>query len=235
MTKRGNVDQGASLQKRFALLIVIVCALSFSTVAGNSNIFALASHAFQMVTTTATVGTSLSTSLSQSQQIINGPFTVLATTGTNLPCEFWTLNFTGSAGQYISGNFTSDSPVDFYLVQSSTYQGWVTQGTCGSTTAAVASQLLTKSYAFNAALPSSGAWVLVLVNSSNARNAEGTIVANLSSGGYTITQPLLTTITTVIPGSTSSPSIPGFPPEALLLGIVVGLFALLILRLRKRE
>lgn len=44
MTKRGNVDQGASLQKRFALLIVIVCALSFSTVAGNSNIFALASH-----------------------------------------------------------------------------------------------------------------------------------------------------------------------------------------------
>jgi len=226
------------LQKRFTLLILIVCAVSISTAAGNSSFFAAASHEFQAVMTTATVGTSFSTSLSQSQQIINGPFTVLSTTGISLQCEFWTFNFTGGTGQYISGNFTSDSPVDFYLVQSSTYQGWVQQGTCGSTSAALASQLLTTSYAFSAtALPSSGTWVLVLVNSSNARNAEGTIVAYLSSGGYTITQPVLATITTVASGNTipSSTNIPGFPPEALLLGIVAGLFALLILRRRKRE
>lgn len=226
------------MQKRFALLILIVCAVSISTAAGNSSFFALASHAYQAVTTTVTVGTSFSTSLSPSQQIVNGAFTVLSTTGTSLPCEFWTFNFTGNTGQYVSGNFTSDSPVDFYLVQSATYQGWVQQGTCGSTTAAVASQLLTKSYAFSAtALPSSGTWVIVLVNSSNARNAEGTIVAYLSSGGYTITQPLLATITTVASGNTipSSTNIPGFPPEALVIGLVAGLFALLILRLRKRK
>jgi len=219
------------------MLIMIVCALSFLTAAGNAN-FALATHVLQVETTTATVGTSFSTSLSQSQQLINGAFTVLSTTGTNLPCEFWTVNFTGNTGQYVSGNFTSDSPVDFYLVQSTTYQNWSKQGTCGSATEAIASQLLITSYAFNAALPSSGAWVIVLVNSSNARNAEGSIVAYLSSGGYTITQPLLNTITTTVASVNTIPAatnIPGFPPESLLIGIVVGLLAMLIFRLRKRE
>ncbi len=226
------------MRNRFVLLIVIVCVLSFSTAAGNANFFALATHVLQVETTTTTVGTSFSTSLSQSEQLINGAFTVFSTTGTNLPCEFWTFNFTGNTGQYVSGNFTSDSPVDFYLVQSTAYQNWSKQGTCGSATEAIASQLLTKSYAFSAAVPSSGAWVFVLVNSSNARNAEGSIVAYLSSGGYTITQPLLNTITTTVAsGNTISAStnIPGFPPESLLIGIVVGLLALLIFRLRKRE
>lgn len=225
------------MQNRLAMLIMIVCALSFLTAAGNAN-FALATHVLQVETTTATVGTSFSTSLSQSQQLINGAFTVLSTTGTNLPCEFWTVNFTGNTGQYVSGNFTSDSPVDFYLVQSTTYQNWSKQGTCGSATEAIASQLLITSYAFNAALPSSGAWVIVLVNSSNARNAEGSIVAYLSSGGYTITQPLLNTITTTVASVNTIPAatnIPGFPPESLLIGIVVGLLAMLIFRLRKRE
>ena len=237
MTKRQDGWEGFSLQKRFALLVIVVCALSISTAAGNSNFFALATHVFQVETTTVVVGTSFSTSLSQSQQLINGAFTALATTGTSLPCEFWTFNFTGNTGQYVSGNFTSDSPVDFYLVQSATYQSWSTQGTCGSATQAVASQLLTKSYAFNAALPSSGAWTIVLVNSSNARNAEGSIVAYLSSGGYTITQPMFSTITTVASGNTipSSTNIPGFPSESLLIGLAVGLLALLIFRLRKRE
>jgi hypothetical protein len=219
------------------MLIMIVCALSFLTAAGNAN-FALATHVLQVETTTVTVGTSFSTSLSQSQQLINGAFTVLSTTGTNLPCEFWTFNFTGNTGQYVSGNFTSDSPVDFYLVQSTAYRNWSKQGTCGSATEAIASQLLITSYAFNAALPSSGAWVIVLVNSSNARNAEGSIVAYLSSGGYTITQPLLNTITTTVASGNTIPAatnIPGFPPESLLIGIVVGLLALLIFRLRKQE
>ena len=231
------------LRNRFVFLIAIICVVSFSTTVGNSNYFALASHPLQVMTTTDTVGTIFSTSLSQSQQLINGPFTVLATTGTNLPCEFWTFNFTGNMGQYVSGNFTSDIPVSFYIVQNTTYQNWSKQGTCGSATEAIASQLLNTSYTFIVALPSSGTWVLVLVNSSNLRNAGGSIVAYLSSGGYTTTELLLATMKTTVPFTTvssgntlpASTNIPGYPPESIVIGIAFGLLAVLILRLRRRN
>jgi hypothetical protein len=38
-----------------------------------------------------------------------------------LRCEFWNLTFMGNQGQHVSGNFTSDIPLDFYIVQDTIY------------------------------------------------------------------------------------------------------------------
>jgi len=227
------------LQRRSVLFIAALSSLLVFAAVSGENFLTLATEVNQTGTTT-TISTSITTSLSQEQQLINQPFMVLSTTGTNLQCEFWNFSFTGNQGQYVIGNFTSDSPVGFYIVQETSYQNWLKQGTCGSATDAIASQQFTMSYSFNAALPNSGRWVIVLVNSSNTRNAGGSIVAYLSSAGYTVTQAMLSTITTTgtteTPETTSTPStsIPGFPVESLLVGITLGLIAILLLRFRRR-
>lgn len=224
------------MQIRYVLVIVILGASLLVAVASDSNI-AIAAQVNQVATSTVTVGTSLATSQTQPQQLINSAFKVVSTAGTNLQCERWNFTFVGSQGQYVSGNFTSDIPLDFYLVQDGSYQGWLAAGTCGNAADAIASNRTTTSYAFGAALPSSGKWDLVLVNFSNTRDADGSIAANLSSGSYTITQLLLSTITTTsTPTPTSTPSttnIPGFPFESIVIGLMAGLGALMILRIQR--
>jgi hypothetical protein len=232
------------LQRRSVLFLIVLCGLSAFAVVSGENFFALATGVNQTGTTTAISSATISTSLSPQQQLINQSFTVPSTTGTNLQCELWNFTFTGNQGQYISGNFTADSPVDFYLVQDTNYQNWLRQGTCGSATEAIASRQLTMSYNFSDALPNSGRYDIVLVNSSNTNNAGGSITAYLSSVGYTVTEVMLSTITTtgVTPGTTettqpaatASTNIPGFPAESILAGVIIGLVAMLILRRRKR-
>jgi len=225
------------LQRRSFLFIIVLFGLSVLAAVSGENFIAIATGVNQTGTTTATIGTSVTTSLSQQQQLVNQSFTVLSTTGTNLQCEFWNFTFTGNQGQYVSGNLTSDIPVGFYIVQETSYQNWLKQGTCGSATDAIASQQFTASYGFNAALPNSGTWVIVLVNSSNTRNADGTIAAYLSSEGYTVTQLMLSTLTTTGMTETTSAAstgVPGFPVESILAGITVGLVAILVLRSRRR-
>jgi hypothetical protein len=172
------------------------------------------------------------------QQLFNGPFTVLSTTGTNMPCEFWTLNFTATTGQYLTGSFNSDIPVSFYIVQASAYQNWIKAETCGSMTDAIAGNLLTTAYSFTpVAVPTSGAWTIVIVNSSNARNADGYLAVYISSMPLTVTQPLTGTITMTYTSTTSSvvvgQPVAGFPASSILLGILVGLAAIIMIR-RKR-
>jgi hypothetical protein len=191
----------------------------------------------QLVTSTVTVGSNVSTSQSQSQLVFNGPFTVLSTTGTSLPCEFWTYNFTATTGQYVSGNFTSDNPISFYVIPASRYQTWFKTGSCGNVGDAIASQLTSTSYSFNSvAMPNAGTWMVVLVNSSNARNADGYLSIYLSTSSYTVTQVILSTITT---GTTAASTvsgqgtgIAGFPVTAIVIGIIAGLVAVVILRRR---
>jgi len=241
-----NVRMASSgfLQRRSVLFIMILCGLSAFAAVSGENFFTFATGVNQTGTTTATSSATISTSLSPRQQLINQSFTVLSTTGTNLQCELWNFTFTGNQGQYISGSLTADSPVSFYLVQDANYQNWLKQGTCGSATEAIASQQLTMSYSFNAALPNSGKYDIVLVNSSNTNNAGGFIAAYLSSTGYTMTEVIQSTITTTgvttgttettQPTSAVSTNIPGFPVESILAGITIGLIAILILRFRKR-
>ena len=235
------------LPRRSVFIIVIICAMSIFAVVSSQNFFALAMGVNQTGITTTSF-TSTSTSLSPRQQLINQSFTVPSTTGTTLQCELWNFTFTGNQGQYVSGNFTANIPLDFYLVQDTNYQNWLKQGTCGSATEAIASSQLTMSYNFSTALPNSGKWDFVLVNSSNTNNAGGSITAYLSSVGFTMTEVMVNTITTTgispsmtpgatettQPAATASTNIPGFPIQSMLAGIAVGLFAVLILRFRKR-
>jgi hypothetical protein len=225
------------LQRRSLLFIIVLSGLSVLAAVSGENFIALAIGVNQTGTSTTTIGTSISTSLSQQQQLINQPFTVLSTTGTNLQCELWNFTFTGNQGQYVSGNLTSDSPVGFYIVQETSYQNWLKQGSCGSATDTIASQQFTVSYSFNAALPNSGRWVIVLINSSSTRNADGSIAAYVASEAYTVTQVMLSTITTTgmtETTPTASTGVPGFPVESILVGVTVGLIAILVLRFRRR-
>ncbi len=183
------------------------------------------------------MGSTVTTSQSQLQLLISGSFKVLSTTGTNHPCETYNLTFTGNQGQYVLGNFTSVIPLYFYIVQDTAYQNWVKSGSCGNAADAIVSQSNVMSYSFNVALPNAGMWHIVLVNYSNSRDASGFLAAYLSSGSYTLTKPLLSTITTTTTSSSSFtqtyPGISGFSVESIALGILVGVAALFVLRRRR--
>ena len=215
---------------------MIVCIPSLLAIVGSANYVTFATQVNQVKT--ITVGSSVTTSLAQQQQLINSPFKVISTAGTNLHCEVWNFTFTGNQGQYVAGNFTSDIPLDFYVIQDTSYQSWLKVGSCGNGANAITSQLSTMAYSFDAALPSSGRWDLVLVNFSNARDADGFMVAYVAAGSYTSTQQLLSTITptsTFTSATTPSTSIPGFPVESIIVGMVTGVLALMILRCRREK
>ena len=221
------------------MITVLLVALASFTLGGS---ISFASKVNQEVTNTVTVGTSYITSESQLQQLVNAPFTVVSTTGTALSCEFWNFSFTAVQGQYLSLNLTSNVPLDVYVVPDSNYQSWLKEGNCGNQADAVASKRLAVAYDFNGVLPSSEKWDIILVNSSSTRNATGFIVAYLSTGNFTVTEVLLSTVsTTVTPvgnmtTSSNAPStgIPGFPIESVVLGIFTGLIVLMILRSRQK-
>jgi len=230
----GDTSFDVFLQLRH-ILIILVCVGLISLSSGGSTTFA--SRVNQVVTNTVTVGTSFITSQSQLQQLVNGPFTVIATTGTTLPCEFWNYSFTSLQGQYLSLNVTSNIPLDVYVVPSSNYQNWLKEGSCGNQADAVASKLLTVAYSFNGVLPSSEGWDIVLVNSSNSRDASGFMTAYLATGNV-VAQELLSTVTSTIPPvgittmttTANAPGIPGFPSESIVAGLLVGLVALMVIR-----
>lgn len=229
----GNASQCVILNHRVTLLMAVLCVAAVLTTVGQNHVSS-ASKLDQFVT--VTLGTSFSTSFSQ-QQVFNGSFTVNATTGTTLPCEYWAWNFTASTGQYLSGSYNSDSPVSFFVVQQPSYQRWVDASTCGNAGDAIASQLVATSYIFTGvAIPSSGNWTIVLVNSSHANNAGGYLTAYLSTSSYIVTQPLLSTVVATTSSSSSGSSssaissitysqhgVPGFPIPSIIVGIIVGL------------
>ena len=221
-------------------MLVCVSSLTVSVVAWNHVAYASQVDQAETVTTI----TSLTTSLSQPHQLISSAFKVISTTDTNLPCMFWNFSFTSSQGQYVYANFTSDIPLDFYIVQNTTYQNWLKQGICGNSADALASQVNSISYGFSSPLPNSGTWTIVLVNLSNSRDADGFITASLGTASYTITQAVMETVTLTgtstssttpsVTPSTTSPGIPGFPAESITIGLVIGLGVLMILRYRRR-
>lgn len=216
------------------LAIALVCSAFLLPTVLSDNFLAFSAQVNQVGT--ITVGSTVTTSQSQVQVLINRSFKVVSTTGTTHPCEIYNFTFGGNQGQYLSGNFTSLIPLYFYIVQDSAFQNWVTSGSCGNAADAVVSQSNTMSYSFNVPLPNSGMWDIVLVNYSNNRDASGFIAAYLSSGSYTSTKPLLSTITTTTSSSSFTqtyPGISGFSVESIAIGILVGIAALLILRGRR--
>jgi hypothetical protein len=150
---------------------------------------------------TYTIGSSVITSVSQPQLLVNRSFTVFSTTGTSDDCEVANFTFYGSRGQFVSGNFSSTVALDFYVMTDTAYQNLLTLRNCGSVSA-VDSRQNTMNYDFNVALPDSGLWDIVLVNHSNTRNATGFLVAYLTFGTFITSEPLVTTIIQTIPVQT---------------------------------
>jgi len=190
---------------------------------------------------TSTTGSSVITTQSPPQQLFNSAFRINATTQIS-GCETFNLAFNATQGQYISGNFSSDVSLGFFITQDSSYQTWLKSGGCASFPSSIISQPPTNSYAFNLALPNSGLWDIVLVNYSTSRNADGFMTAYLEVLGSTLTEPLLTTITetnivssvVTLQTAPGNSGIAGFQPESIIIGIILGLAALILLRRKRR-
>ena len=224
------------MKTSYAFVFVCVCALLALPTVLSENYAAFGSRVNQAQT--VTVGSTTTTSLlAQRLQVVNRGFTIVSTVGTSLQCQFYNVTFTANQGQNIYGNFTSTVPLSFYLVPDQTYQNWLKSNNCGSADNAISTQTNTQSYAFNATFTYSGPWDLVLVNSST-KDADGFLTAYLSSTGYTIALPILSTTMGSLTGVTvasTNPSIPGFQPESIVLGVLLGLAVLMALRHGRRK
>ena len=207
------------LRRRDAFIIIVACIILIipSVVEGTSP-----SRNTVNQVETITVGSTTSTSLFQ--QIVNRAFKVVSTAGGTLHCQLYNVTFLGSQGQFVSGNFTSDIPLNFYIVPDPIFQNWARSENCGNAGTAIASQLNTTAYNFNVAFTSSGPWDFVFVNFSN-RDADVFMVAYLSPIGYTTTQPVLSTSTSTFTSATA-PAVPVFPVESLTIIAVVGVIVL---------
>lgn len=174
----------------------------------------------------ATVTVGMTTITPQSQKIVDGAFKVVSIAGTPLACQLYNFTFQVGQGQYLSGNFTSDVPLNFYIVPQQVLQNWSASGSCGIAADAVASQTDSTTYSFNVALTNSGMWSIVLVNSYN-RDADGFMLANLSQIGYTTTQPVLST-TTISPSTTASTpfAVPASKIEPIAIILLIGILVL---------
>ena len=239
----------SELKGKVVLLVIVLSVAGLLAIVSQSSSSATVPD--QIFTSTVTLGSSLVTSLSQTQQVVNTTFTVLSTTGTSLQCELWSYNFTATVGQYISGGYSSDNAVSFFLVQQTSSQGWITANPCGSATNTLASQLDSTGFSFGPlAIPTSGTWTIIIVNSSNAKNAEGVVAVYLGSAPQTMTQPLMTTITTTLPPSLTqaqtstseqttfsgpTTTIPGFSFTSIVVGMIGGLVAILMLKKRNEH
>ena len=142
-----------------------------------------------------TVGSKPITSLSQPEILFDSAFKVNSTTGTKHGCETLNITFVGGRGQYVFGNLTSIIPLDFYIMADLSYRDWLHSKSCGSLPPSILTERTTTSYHFNVTLPDSGLWDIVLVNYSNTRDANGFMVALLSSGSLTVTEAMLSTFT----------------------------------------
>lgn len=219
------------------LIIVLIFSPLLLPTVGSESYVTITTQATQVQT--IMVGSSVITSLSEPQTIIDRSFKVNSTSGTNYGCETFILTFTGNRGQYVSGNFTSIIPLDFYIMPDSSYQNWLKTRGCASLPDSITSQRIVTSYNFNVALPDSGLWDIVLVNYSNNRDASGFMVAYLSSGSYTSTESLLSTITQTNPvQSTMAQNMPTAYSLYLIGGIIIAIIiavALTAISVMKRK
>ena len=195
MTRGDNVGQPLHIRDMLIVMLAF-SGLALPTVSSQGYV----STTTQLASTlTFTVGSRAITSLSQPVIVFNSEFKVNSTTGTKHGCETLNITFVGSQGQYISGNLTSIIPIDFYIMADSTYKDWLHSKSCGSFPPSILTERTATSYSFNVALPDSGLWDIVLVNYSNTRDANGFMVASLSSGSLTVTKAVLSTVTKTVP------------------------------------
>ena len=224
------------LKVRHAIAILIVCIPTLLAIVGSANYVTFASQVNQVKT--ITVGSSVTTSLARQQQLIMSTFKVISTAGTNLHCQFWNFTFTGNQGQYVAGNFTSDIQLDFYLIQDTSYQSWLKVGSCGNVADAITSQLSTMGYRFDAALPALGGGPCFR-QLFQCRDADGFIVGLRISWQLHVDGAIAQYDYHVQHiherDHTPSTSIPGFPVESIVVGMVTGLVALMILRRRRKQ
>lgn len=211
------------LRTRYVSIIIITCIILVApSIVDETFAFGYTVNQVQTITVGST------TSTSPSQQIVNRAFKVVSTAGTTLQCQLYNITFLGNQGQFVSGNFTSDIPLNFYIVPAQIFQGWLGAENCGNVEDAIASQLNTTTYSFNAALTSPGQWDFVFANSSN-RDADIFMVAYLSSIGYTVTQPILSTTTSTFTSRTTTPAaVQTFPVESITIIALIGVVALAV-------
>jgi hypothetical protein len=193
MTRGDNARQPLHRQMLFVMLAFSALALPTVSSQGYMTV------ASQLTSTqTFTVGSKPITILSQPEILFDSAFKVNSTTGTKHGCETLNITFVGGRGQNVFGNLTSIIPIDFYIMADPTYRDWLRSKSCGSLPPSILTERTTTLYSFNVTLPDSGLWDILLVNYSNTRDANGYMVALLSSGSLTVTEAVLSTVTHTI-------------------------------------
>lgn len=145
---------------RFQFLLILLLAISptvaFSVVEGQSYV-TQTTQVTSYVHSTVTLGyTTVTSTVTHSPvNIYSGTFTMNHTAGggRRIGCYPEFVPFAAQQGQYVSGTFSSDHPVEFHVMTMQNYLGWTE---CDAAPPAIAGQMVTMEYSFNAMIPQTG-------------------------------------------------------------------------------
>jgi guanyl-specific ribonuclease Sa len=132
----------------------------------------------------------MTTNQTQSRSIFSAPVTIPGTHGV---CGiYFQQPFNATAGSTLSGTFTSNSKVDFYVMTQGVFHSWSHQVVAGGNctpSSLILSQHDTTSYNFTTTIPSTGLYQIIVNNLS-----ESTVTAQLTASLSTTT-PSMATVT----------------------------------------
>jgi hypothetical protein len=168
-------------------------------------------------------------------------------------CLYDDKAFTAKQGQVVSMNLTSSSAISFFVLKGPDFDEWLKGGQCTVTGALVEAQDVTYYYG-ELVVPDDGHYYFLFLNFFHDKAAKVGLTAKIKTGVATEFSSVITTtvtsqtyltvsetfvatatktLTSIRTEQVGFAGIPGFPVEAILVGLAGGLVALTLIRRRK--
>lgn len=136
---------------------------------------------------TTTVGETTFTNIPSSVNIFSGMFP-MSQLDAQFGCGITAVPFYATQGQSVSGTFSSDNPIGFYIMSFPNFERWVycDANSLSSMPPTIGGTDSATTYSFNVMIPQSGEWMLVYVIGKGTANVNANV--NLSTPIYTVTE-----------------------------------------------
>lgn len=236
---------------RFGLIILLaLCPLLVLPLGIGQTYTTITTNALSTVPVPITVSTYTltSTAVRNRTSVYSGSFSLPTLVGV---CSVYTVSFNAAQGDFLSGNFTANNPVNLYVGMQDSVNDWArSNAACMGPPANILAvpncnttpNCPAKSSNFTLTMPQTGKWAFAFVGmqadvSLNAilqSNAIYTTTGRIMSTGFQTTGIQATTIQLVTQSSSVS-STASIPQNPLILAVIAAVIILTILIVRSRK